>query len=87
MTWKVLEFYGKLNDNNKETFCFKLIKFPPTVSELSDFESKLTLMVNNMEFHNNDNDFHKKLNKKPSMRLELVIKYLSLQISLEIYRN
>ena len=64
MTWKVLEFYGKLNDNNKETFCFKLIKFPPTVSELSDFESKLTLMVNNMEFHNNDNDFHKKTQKK-----------------------
>ena len=34
MRWKVLEFHRKLNDNNKETFRFKSIKCPATVSEL-----------------------------------------------------
>ena len=63
MRWKVLEFYGKLNDNNKETFGFKSIKYSPSVPELSDFESELTLMVNNIEFRNINNDFQKKLNE------------------------
>ena len=58
---KVLEFYGKLNDNNKERFGFKSRKNPPSVPELSDFESELTVMVNNIKFHNINNDFHKKL--------------------------
>ena len=44
MWWKVLEFYGKLTDNNKQIFGFKSIKCPPTVSGLSDFESVLTLI-------------------------------------------
>ena len=61
MRLKVLEFRGKRNDNNKETFGIKSIKCPPTVSELSDFESELTLMVNNMEFRNIKNDFQRKL--------------------------
>ena len=61
MRWKVLEFYGKLNGNNKETYGFKSIKCPPSVPELSDFESELTLMVNNIEFRNINNDFQKKL--------------------------
>ena len=57
---RVLEFYGKLNDNNKGRFGFKSIKNPPSVPELSDFESELTLMVN-IKFRNVNNDFHKKL--------------------------
>ena len=61
MRWIVLEFYGKPNDNNKEIFSWKSIKCPPTVSKLSNFESKLTLKVNNTEFHIINNDFQKKL--------------------------
>ena len=57
---RVLEFYGKLNDNNKGRFGFKSRKNPPSVPELSDFESELTLMVN-IKFRNVNNDFHKKL--------------------------
>ena len=59
--WKALEIHGKLNDNNKEKFGFKSIKCPPTVSKLPNFESELTLMVNNVEFRNINNDFQKKL--------------------------
>ena len=57
----MLEFYIKLNDNNKETFGFKSIKCPSSVPELSGFESELTVMVNNIEFRNINNDFQKKL--------------------------
>ena len=64
---------GKLNDNNKETFGFKSIKYSPSVPELSDFESGLTLMVNNTEFRNINNDFQKKL-KNDIMRLKLARK-------------
>ena len=58
MRWKVLEFYGKRNDNNKETFVYK---YPPSVPELSDFKGELTLLVSNIEFRNINNDFQKKL--------------------------
>ena len=61
MRWIVLEFYGKPNDKNKEIFSWKSIKCPPIVSKLSNFESKLTLKVNNTEFHIINNDFQKKL--------------------------
>ena len=61
MRWIVLQFYGKLNDNNKEKFSWRSLKCPPTVSKLSNFESELTLKVNNTEFHIINNDFQKKL--------------------------
>ena len=57
MRWKVLKFYRKLNINKKEIFGIKTTKCPPLVPELSGFESKLTLMVNNIEFRNIKNDF------------------------------
>ena len=60
------------DSSNKETFgC------PPAVSEFSDIKNELTLMVNNIEFRNINNDFQKKL-KNTSMRLKRVIKYLPL---------
>ena len=49
MQWKVLEFSGELDSNNIEVFGFKLIKCPPTVSELPDFGNE---MANNIEFCN-----------------------------------
>ena len=58
---EITRVLGKLNDNNKETFGFKSIKYSPSVPELSDFESGLALMVNNTEFCNINNDFQKKL--------------------------
>ena len=77
----------------KKTFGFKSIKFPPTVlsdlsdtNKLSDFESELTLKINNIEYRNINNWFKKK-STMTSMRLKLVIKYLSLQISIEICTN
>ena len=57
MRWKVLKFYGTLNVNKKEIFGIRWTKCPPLVPELSGFESKLTLMVNNIEFRNVKNDF------------------------------
>ena len=69
MQWKVLEFYRKLNDNNEKTFGFKSTKFPPRVlsdlsdtKKLSDFESELTLKINNIEYRNISNGFQKKVN-------------------------
>ena len=58
---------------------FKSTKCSLTVSELSDFKNK---MANNIEFHNIKT--FTKNSKMTSMRLKLVIKYLSLEISLEI---
>ena len=53
----------------KKTFGFKSIKFPPTVlsdlsdtNKLSDFESELTLKINNIEYRNINNWFKKKVN-------------------------
>ena len=82
----MLEFYGKINDNNKETFGFKSMKYPPSASELSDFESELTLIVNNIECFNINNYFQKKL-KNDINEIKTCKKYYSLQISLEIYTN
>ena len=53
-------FWKTLDDNNEETFGFKSIKCPPTASELSDFESELTLMINNVYRIFNVNNDHQK---------------------------
>ena len=84
MRWKVLKFYGKLNINKKEIFGIKSTKCPPLVPELSDFESKLTLMVNNTEFRNIKNDFQKKL-KNDINEIKTCDKIRNLKI--EIYTN
>ena len=53
-------FWKTFDDNNEETFGFKSIKCPPTTSELSDFESELTLMINNVyRIFNVNNDYQK----------------------------
>ena len=38
MRWKALQFLGKLEGNNKETFGFRSLKCPPVVDELVPFE-------------------------------------------------
>ena len=47
MRWKVLEFQGKLDDNNRKTYGFKSLKCPPAVTEMKNFENELLLMIKN----------------------------------------
>ena len=54
-------FQGKLDSSNeKEHFGFKTNKCPPTVEELSEFESDLIEMVRNIEFRAVRNIFYQK---------------------------
>ena len=39
MRWKTLEFLGKLDSTEKETYSFNSCQCPPIVDELSDFEN------------------------------------------------
>ena len=61
MRWKVLEFQGKLDDNSKNTYCFKSLKCPPPLNEMKNFENELLLMTKNIEFKNVKNEFKEKL--------------------------
>ena len=61
MRWKVLEFQGKLDDNNRKTYDFKSLKCPPAVTEMKNFENELLLMIKNIEFRNVKNYFQEKL--------------------------
>ena len=61
MRWKVLEFQGKLDDNNRKTYGFKSLKCPPAVTEMKNFENELLLMIKNIEFRNVKNYFQEKL--------------------------
>ena len=47
--WKALEFLGKLDENNKETYGFKSQIFLKSVDELNKFEEDLMFMVKNVE--------------------------------------
>ena len=61
MRWKVLEFQGKLDDNNRKTYGFKSLKCPPAVTEMKNFENELLSMIKNTEFRNAKNYFQEKL--------------------------
>ena len=62
MRWKALEFLGKLNSVQKETYGFPSRKCPPVVNELTNFENDVMLMIKNVEFRNINNSFQTKLN-------------------------
>ena len=47
MRWKALDFLGKLHNQVKNT---ESSKCPPSVNELSSFESALLMMIHNVEF-------------------------------------
>ena len=57
-----LEFLGKLDSTQKETYGFNSCKCPPIVDELSDFENELMLLVKNIEFINVNKNFLKNSN-------------------------
>ena len=63
MRWKALQFLGKLDTNNKQTFGFRSPKCPPTVDELGSFETDLQEMINNIKFRPIRNKFLSKLNE------------------------
>ena len=58
---KALEFLGKLNSNNTETYGFQSIRCPPAVEELWNFENYLLLMIRNIEFRKINNSFEERL--------------------------
>ena len=59
MRWKALDFLGKLDNQVKDTYGFKSSKCPPSVNELSSFESDLLMMIHNVEFQPVKNIFIK----------------------------
>ena len=61
MRWKILQFQGKLESDNKETYGFKSRKCPNGIDELSKFEDDLMLMIKNIEFRNVSNRFEDQL--------------------------
>ena len=63
MRWKTLEFLGKLNTAQKETFAFVSRNCPSSVDEISGFEDALTLSIKNTEFRNVKNKFQSMLNE------------------------
>ena len=61
--WKALEFLGKLEPTDKETYGFKSRNCPPNVEEVANFEHDLMMMIKNIQFKNIKNDFQKQLKK------------------------
>ena len=61
MRWKCLEFRGKLNSNNVESYGFKSVKCPLAIQEMADFENGLQQMIKNVEFRQRSNSFQGKL--------------------------
>ena len=61
MRWKALDFLGKLDNQVKNTYGFNSSKCPPSVNELSSFESNLLMMIHNVEFQPVKNRFLSKL--------------------------
>ena len=63
MRQKALQFLGKLESNEKQTFDFKSTKCPTAMDELGPFESVLQRMITNIEFRPIRNKFLSKLSK------------------------
>ena len=64
--WKALEFLGKLESTEKETYGFKSRNCPPFVEEVANFEHDLMMMIKNIQFKYIKNDFQKQLKKDMS---------------------
>ena len=59
--WKALEFLGKLNSTEKETYGFRTRNCSPIVEEVANFENDLMMMIKNIQFKCIKNDFQTKL--------------------------
>ena len=62
MRWKA-HFYLNPNQQSeqKETYGFKTKQLPPFIKEMSDFESKITEMIQNIKFKPYNNELQRKL--------------------------
>ena len=78
MRWRAFFYLNKpTKRNKKETFGFKSTRTPPVIEEMKVFESKMTQMIQNIEFTSYMNDFQKKLMKdvkKTTNTTDLIIK-------------
>ena len=63
MHWKALQFLGKLESTDKETFGFRSRKCPPAVEELINFGNDLMLMIKNIQFRHIGSTFQEQLKK------------------------
>ena len=63
MTWKALEFLGKLHSSDKIMYGFKSRNRLPIIHELEHFENKLLFMIKNIQFRKVNNSFQNQLNE------------------------
>ena len=61
--WKALEFSGKLESTEKETYGFKSRNCPPIFEEVANFEHNLMMMIKNIQLKYIKNDVQKQLKK------------------------
>ena len=47
--WKALEFLGKLDSTEKETYGFRSRNCPPIVKEVANFENDLMMIIKNIQ--------------------------------------
>ena len=47
--WKALEFLGKLDSTEKETYEFRSRNCPPIVKEVANFENDLMMIIKNIQ--------------------------------------
>ena len=57
MRWKVMEFEGQLNGEQKKTYGFKTRNTPPPQEGLKKFENDMADMIKNIEFKRYTNNF------------------------------
>ena len=61
MRWKALQFLGKLESSNKETYEFKSRKWLQTIDELIGIEYDLISLIKSIEFRNFSDTFQEQL--------------------------
>ena len=83
---KALQFLGKLDSSEKQTFGFRSRNCPPAVEELANFEDDLMLMTKNVEFRNINNTFQEKLKNDIKELRENDKVFVSADKSLNIYK-
>ena len=78
--WKALEFLGKLESTEKETYGFKSRNCPPIVAEVANFEHDLMMMIKNIQLKYIKNNL-----RKISQKFRNVKRFSYQQTNPEIY--
>ena len=61
--WKAYHFLNPTKSSKTETFGFPTTKSPPPIKELDKFEEKMSKLIQNIEFKNDQSDFQKQLSR------------------------